>query len=35
MKINKEWHKMHKMQKNTTIKQRIDWHFRTSKKLPM
>lgn len=25
-KINKEWHLVHKMPKNATLKQRIAWH---------
>lgn len=25
-KINKEWHLAHKMPKNATIKQKIEWH---------
>jgi hypothetical protein len=25
-KINKEWHKQHRMLKNATIAQRIEWH---------
>lgn len=27
MKINKEWHQAHKMPKNPTLEQRINWHF--------
>lgn len=26
MKLNKAWHMAHKMPKNATIEQRIDWH---------
>lgn len=27
MKINKEWHLAHKMPKNPTLDQRINWHL--------
>jgi hypothetical protein len=27
MKINKEWHLTHKMPKNATLDQRIEWHL--------
>lgn len=27
MKINKEWHLAHKMPKNATLEQRIEWHL--------
>lgn len=26
MKINKEWHQSHRMPKNPTAEQRINWH---------
>jgi hypothetical protein len=26
-KINKEWHEKHRMPKNATIAQRIEWHL--------
>lgn len=26
-KINKEWHKAHRMPKNATLDQRIEWHI--------
>jgi len=26
-KINKEWHEKHRMPKNATITQRIEWHL--------
>lgn len=31
MKINKEWHLAHKMLKNPTNEQRIQWHIEHSK----
>ena len=31
MKLNKEWHLVHKMQKNATMQQRIDWHIEHQK----
>ncbi|CAM4259325.1 hypothetical protein FLTE109939_01945 [Flavobacterium terrigena] len=31
MKLNREWHKSHKMPKNPTLEQRIDWHIEHSK----
>ncbi|MHB1102851.1 MAG: hypothetical protein ACYC0C_08775 [Devosia sp.] len=27
MKINKAWHEAHKMSKDTTLEQRLDWHL--------
>ena len=30
-KINKEWHLAHKMPKNPTIEQRIEWHLEHAK----
>lgn len=27
MQINKEWHDAHKMPKNATLEQRLDWHL--------
>jgi hypothetical protein len=27
MKLNAAWHKAHKMPKNATIEQRIEWHL--------
>lgn len=27
MKINKEWHQAHKMPKNPSLEQRINWHL--------
>jgi hypothetical protein len=27
MKLNKEWHLSHRMQKNPTIEQKIEWHI--------
>lgn len=26
MKINKEWHEAHRMPRNATLEQRLDWH---------
>lgn len=26
-KINKEWHEQHKMPKNPTFRQRVEWHL--------
>lgn len=26
-KINKEWHEQHKMSKNPSMEQRIEWHL--------
>ncbi len=26
-KINKEWHQSHRMPKNATVAQRIEWHM--------
>jgi len=26
MKINKDWHVKHKMPKNATFKERVEWH---------
>lgn len=31
MKINKEWHLKHKMPKNPTMDQRIQWHLAHAK----
>lgn len=31
MKINKEWHEKHRMPKNPTIEQRIEWHLAHAK----
>ena len=31
MKINKEWHLKHKMPKNATLEQRIEWHIAHAK----
>lgn len=27
MKLNKEWHLLHRMPENTTLQQRIAWHI--------
>jgi hypothetical protein len=27
MKINREWHETHKLPRNATLEQRIDWHL--------
>lgn len=27
MKINREWHETHKLARNATLEQRIDWHL--------
>lgn len=31
MKINEEWHLNHKMPKNPTMEQRIEWHLAHAK----
>jgi len=31
MNINKEWHQSHRMPKNPTIEQRIQWHLEHAK----
>jgi hypothetical protein len=31
MKLNKEWHLKHKMPKNATLDQRIEWHLEHAK----
>lgn len=31
MKINKEWHLSHRMPKNPTTEQRLDWHIEHEK----
>lgn len=31
MKLNKEWHLAHRMPKNPTIDQRIEWHIAHAK----
>lgn len=31
LKLNKEWHLAHRMPKNPTIEQRIDWHLEHAK----
>lgn len=31
MKINAEWHKAHRMPKNPTLDQRVEWHLDHSK----
>ena len=30
-KLNKEWHLAHRMPKNATIEERIEWHLEHSK----
>jgi len=27
MKINKDWHVKHKMPKNATFEERVEWHY--------
>lgn len=27
MKINREWHEAHKLPRNATLEQRLDWHL--------
>lgn len=27
MKLNREWHEAHKMPRNATLEQRLDWHL--------
>jgi hypothetical protein len=31
MKINAQWHKSHRMQKNATLDQRVEWHIEHAK----
>ncbi|EMY70459.1 hypothetical protein [Leptospira vanthielii] len=31
MKLNKEWHKEHKMPKNATFDERVHWHLEHQK----
>lgn len=31
MAINKEWHTKHKMPKNASVKERIEWHLEHEK----
>ncbi|MBI2658789.1 hypothetical protein HYX05_01645 [Candidatus Woesearchaeota archaeon] len=31
MKINKQWHKKHRMPKNPSLQQRVRWHLAHSK----
>jgi hypothetical protein len=28
MKINKEWHEAHRMPRNATLDERVDWHLK-------
>ncbi|GAB4304000.1 MAG: hypothetical protein Kow0090_19580 [Myxococcota bacterium] len=31
MKINKDWHEKHRMSKNPSLEERIDWHIEHAK----